>query len=411
MRHSRRLRARSVKLRSMSQARITRVRLENYKSIKFCDVQLEPITVLVGENGAGKSNFLDALCFTRDVLWKSLNGIGSAIDSRGNFRKILYNLSQNQWFSVTIWFRSTNGKTLKFFFKIGLEQTDASLAAILEECLSQDEDDVIYKAESGSIKIDKIGLDHVNYKNRFAISSLDNSPNLLRWELDVFLQHMQTISPVPSIDNFSQFDEGNFIVSTGKSSPSLLYRVFRKNKLKYEKIVDYLKLINNQIYNLTVENIDGYIRTRFFANKKEFEPKDMSDGTIYGVIILSTLYFCQFIVSEYKKDNLNVGSLISIDEPEKGLHPAALSVILEAMRDVSDTVQIIIATHSTDLLEQIEIESDRETVLVFQAVNGETIIDDIDTASLSAVKRQLFNLGELLRMRQLEPKSLVGRDR
>ena len=40
---------------------ITRVILKNYKSIAACDVQLQPLTFLVGRNGAGKSNFLDAL--------------------------------------------------------------------------------------------------------------------------------------------------------------------------------------------------------------------------------------------------------------------------------------------------------------------------------------------------------------
>ena len=40
---------------------ITRVALRNYKSIAGCDVALAPLTILVGQNGAGKSNFLDAL--------------------------------------------------------------------------------------------------------------------------------------------------------------------------------------------------------------------------------------------------------------------------------------------------------------------------------------------------------------
>jgi len=55
---------------------ISRVRLENYKSIESCDVWLSPLTVLVGPNGSGKSNFLDALSFTAafelvliQILW------------------------------------------------------------------------------------------------------------------------------------------------------------------------------------------------------------------------------------------------------------------------------------------------------------------------------------------------------
>ena len=47
---------------------LTRVVLENYKSIAACDVRLGPLTFLVGPNGSGKSNFLDALRFVTDAL-------------------------------------------------------------------------------------------------------------------------------------------------------------------------------------------------------------------------------------------------------------------------------------------------------------------------------------------------------
>ncbi len=47
---------------------LRRVRIRGYKSIAFCDVELKPLTILVGRNAAGKSNFLDALAFMRDAV-------------------------------------------------------------------------------------------------------------------------------------------------------------------------------------------------------------------------------------------------------------------------------------------------------------------------------------------------------
>ncbi len=64
---------------------ITRVRLQNYKSIASCDVALGPLTFLVGPNGAGKSNFLDALRFVKDTLNDDLT---KAISSRGGFSSL-----------------------------------------------------------------------------------------------------------------------------------------------------------------------------------------------------------------------------------------------------------------------------------------------------------------------------------
>ena len=62
---------------------ITRVVVENYKSIAACDVRLGPLTVLVGLNGSGKSTFLDALRVVRDVCNSSLT---TAVQARGGPR-------------------------------------------------------------------------------------------------------------------------------------------------------------------------------------------------------------------------------------------------------------------------------------------------------------------------------------
>src|SRR5438046_70070 len=59
---------------------VRRLRLRNYKSISICDVELGQLTLLVGRNGSGKSNFLDGLRFVADGLNLSLD---HAIKSRG----------------------------------------------------------------------------------------------------------------------------------------------------------------------------------------------------------------------------------------------------------------------------------------------------------------------------------------
>src|ERR1700722_13174573 len=68
---------------SVIQARppfLRRVRIRGYKSIAFCDVALEPLTILVGRNASGKSNFLDALAFLRDALD---DGVNAALENHG----------------------------------------------------------------------------------------------------------------------------------------------------------------------------------------------------------------------------------------------------------------------------------------------------------------------------------------
>ena len=64
---------------------LSRIVLRNYKSIALCDVKLGPLTYLVGANGSGKSNFLDALHLVRDALAGSLE---NALNERGGLSEV-----------------------------------------------------------------------------------------------------------------------------------------------------------------------------------------------------------------------------------------------------------------------------------------------------------------------------------
>src|ERR1700684_944838 len=64
---------------------LRRVRIRGYKSIAFCDVTLEPLTILVGRNASGKSNFLDALAFLGDLMSMRTT---EAVNARKGWRAI-----------------------------------------------------------------------------------------------------------------------------------------------------------------------------------------------------------------------------------------------------------------------------------------------------------------------------------
>ena len=69
----------------MTDVFLKRVRIHNYKSIADCDIELGRLTLLVGRNGSGKSNFLDALRFVADGLETSLD---HAIKARGGIAAV-----------------------------------------------------------------------------------------------------------------------------------------------------------------------------------------------------------------------------------------------------------------------------------------------------------------------------------
>ncbi|MGH9416517.1 MAG: AAA family ATPase [Terriglobales bacterium] len=81
------------------------MRLSNYKSIAACDVELARLTYIVGRNGSGKRNFLDALRFVSDALTLSLD---SAVESRGGIAEIRRR-SKTRPYDVTIELNLTLG--------------------------------------------------------------------------------------------------------------------------------------------------------------------------------------------------------------------------------------------------------------------------------------------------------------
>jgi len=93
--------------------------------------------------------------------------------------------------------------------------------------------------------------------------------------------------------------------------------------------------------------------------------------------------------------------LVGIEEPETALHPAAARALMAALNEATEHTQVLLTTHSADLLEAMD--AGEEGLLAVVARQGETQIGPIDPASKQSIRDHLYNAGELLRMDQLEP--------
>ena len=110
---------------------LTRVVINNYKSIQHCDVKLGPLTFLVGRNGAGKSNFLDALQFVSDALNKTLE---QAMEDRGGSSEIVYRSRGNSnAISIELSFNLFNGGECNYSFKLS-ETSNGEYGLVDESC-------------------------------------------------------------------------------------------------------------------------------------------------------------------------------------------------------------------------------------------------------------------------------------
>jgi len=126
------------------------------------------------------------------------------------------------------------------------------------------------------------------------------------------------------------------------------------------------------------------------THPQPFWPLNMSDGTLRALGILTALF---------QGGNDHRATLVGIEEPETGLHPSAFATLREALQRASARKQVLITSHSPELLDDPELSPD--TLLSVASEGGETRIAAVDSASRKMLEEHLFTAGELLRLDQI----------
>jgi len=136
-------------------------------------------------------------------------------------------------------------------------------------------------------------------------------------------------------------------------------------------------------------------------NPWSFLAQNMSDGTLRALGVLVSLFQC------FDRSPEPPVPLVGIEEPEATLHPAAAGVLMGALSEASHFTQVLVTTHSPELLDTPDL--DPEALLVVEADQGETNIARADEASKSAIQERLYTVGALLKLDQLRPQRRSSR--
>jgi predicted ATPase len=129
------------------------------------------------------------------------------------------------------------------------------------------------------------------------------------------------------------------------------------------------------------------LRVRWRSLRTEQSAADLSDGTIRFLLLIAIL------------GSPSPGALIAIDEPEAGLHPSMLPIVAELAADAAERSQVILTTHSDQLLDAFTGEPPVTTVAHWQ--DGETRLSIVDGDELRRWLKE-YTLGALFRSRELE---------
>ncbi len=378
---------------------LTKVTLKNYKSIASCNVALHPLMFLVGLNGAGKSNFLDSLRFVSDALSTSLD---HAIRQRNGISEVRRRSGGHPThFSMRLDFRLPDGTTGFYAFRVGARSL-GGFEVQSEECrvrfVAFGKSEAFFEVQNGQVVSSENGRSEVVMDRLYLV--LASSLPAFRPVFDL-LSRMAFYNLNPAhIRDLQTPDAGELLSRDGDNIASVLAALSRQSPDAKARIEEYLAQV--------VPGIEG-VDTKLLGPKEtlefrqevlgakhpwHFPASSMSDGTLRVLGVLVAL-FQTGGVSGLR------APLIGIEEPEVALHPAALGVLVDSLQEASGRRQILIASHSADLLESKAIAP--EMLLAVEARRGVTYIASLDKAGQTALRQHLYTAGELLRLGQLTP--------
>jgi len=370
--------------------------IKNYKNIASAMVDMGPLTVLVGPNGAGKSNFVDALTFVADSLNYS---VSLAFANRGGIAAVRRR-SGGHPTHVGMRFRIVfPDKTMAdYSFEIAARPEEA-FRIDRERCIVQpfmkkrDE----FEIEKGQFIKGVSGLRPRLEPDRLALPLLSGfEPFAPVYD---FLKDIRRYSVQPEqLREWQDLDpaEGRTLNSDGSNAASVLRRLRNENEEFYKRIC---RLLSNVIPG--VESVEpkelgqGQKEMLVFRQQMKgqrhpwsFSALNMSDGTLRVLGIL---------LSVYQPES---APIIAIEEPESTIHPAAADTLMDILIDGSYRSQVLITTHSPDILDNKRLNDSQ--ILVVESIEGTANITPLTQSVRKIVQERLYTPGELLRTGELE---------
>ena len=346
-------------------SKVSSLSVEGFKSIReLKNFELNNLNVLIGANGAGKSNFIN--------LFRLLNEIYEQ-------RLQLYVQKQGGPDAILHFGRKTT-ESIKIHFEFARNGYAFELAPTNDNRIVFENERIIFH---GDIRESNRLLNTGHYE---ACLKDDRQPvsNYVRAGIKSWkVYHFHDTSDSAKVKQIHSLNDNLSLKSDAANLAAYLRMLKDSYEKEYNRIVATIRLVlpfvDDFVHRENIENIE----LEWVQKGKSDTPLKahmLSDGSL-RFICLSTLLLQPIHL---------LPDTVLIDEPELGLHPYAITVLADILKQVSEKKQIIVSTQSVELVNELE----PEDVIVVNQKNDESVFERLDNSALSSWLEE-YTLGEL----------------
>lgn len=373
--------------------------LKRFRSIQADQVEFDNPTFLVGRNGSGKSNLVDAFAFLSDAMTQPLQ---AAFDKRGGIEAVRNRTSVKSAppnLGLCAVFGSLNGEISsgRYAFEIRA-LPNYGFEVVREQCLVRSADKKTYWFDRAKKKFESNlrGLEPALDPSSLGLPLIGGERRLAPVLRTLSSMRVYSIEPA-KLREMQDPDVGTSLRSDAGNAASVLKEIERQAPADVERIGQILEGITPNTKRVRTKKHGKKLSLEFtqeWGPKKRlrFEAFNMSDGTLRALGILTAVY------------QRPAPSVMVIEEPEATIHPGALGAILDLLRYASRKLQIVVTTHSPEVLDAKWIEARHLRVVTWY--EGATRVTNVSDSAKQALQTHLMGAGELLRSDALEPPPL-----
>ncbi len=346
-------------------SKVSSLSVEGFKSIReLKNFELNNLNVLIGANGAGKSNFIN--------LFRLLNEIYEQ-------RLQLYVQKQGGPDAILHFGRKTT-ESIKIHFEFARNGYAFELAPTNDNRIVFENERIIFHGDVWeSNKLLNAGHYEACLKDdRQPVSNYVRA-GIKSWKV----YHFHDTSDSAKVKQIHSLNDNLSLKSDAANLAAYLRMLKDSYEKEYNRIVSTVRLVlpffDDFVHRENIENIE----LEWVQKGKSDTPLKahmLSDGSL-RFICLSTLLLQPIHL---------LPDTVLIDEPELGLHPYAITVLADILKQVSERKQIIVSTQSVELVNELE----PEDVIVVNQKNDESIFERLDNSALSSWLEE-YTLGEL----------------